>query len=108
MKCHIANGQEAAAKSLLDDLVSKDLASAVHYHGLLNARVKALDQRGAWRLITDMQVNGVSPNTVTCSILLKGKMESIEEVSRVLMLVDTMAEPMDDVLFTALAEACIR
>lgn len=78
------------------------------YHSLLQARVEAEDQRGAWRLVADMQVNGISPNAVTCTILLKAKPDCVEEVSRVLLLVDAMEEPMDDVFFMALADASIR
>jgi pentatricopeptide repeat protein len=108
MKAYLSQGNEASAKSLLAELTSKNLATSVSYHGLLNARVKARDQRGAWRLVTEMQVNGISPNAVTCSILLKGNSDSVEQVSRVLLLVDATKEPMDDVFFMALAEASIR
>merc|ERR1719456_2023417 len=106
LECESEETDEADAIDVYEKTTQdrRDLAS---YHGLLQTRVKAGDQRGAWRVVSDMQVNGVSPTTATCSILLKGKLESIEEVSRVLVLVDTMEEPMDDVFFAALAEACI-
>jgi len=54
-----------------------------------------------------MQVNGLSPNAGTCSILLKGKLESREDVSQVLLLVDAMEELINDELFVAVADACI-
>jgi len=40
--------------------------------------------------------------------LLKSKPQSIHEVSKVLALIDAMEQPMDEVLFVAAAEACIR
>jgi len=108
MKGHLAQGQEAAAKRLLAELVSKGAANSTSFHGPLNARVNAGDLRGAWKLVAEMQFNGINPNAVTCAILLKGRLQSIEEVSRVLVLVDAMQEPMDEVLFMAVAEACVR
>jgi len=108
MKGHLSQGQEAAARHLLDELTDKGIANTTSYHGLLNARVNAGDLRGAWKIISEMQINGISPNAVTCAILLKARLQSVEEVSRVLALVDAMAEPMDEVLFMAVAEACVR
>jgi pentatricopeptide repeat protein len=107
MEGYLAAGQEAAAKAVLEELIAKDLATAGCYHGLVNARVSAGDVRGAWKLVTDMQVNGICPDAATCTILFKGKPQTMEEVSRILCLVDAMDEPMDDVLFMSLADACI-
>merc|ERR1719201_351502 len=109
MKGYIANGQEAAAKQLLEKLTKSGLSvTRTSFHGLLNARVNARDFNGAWKLVSDMQSAGVSPNAVTGSILLKGKMNSLSDVSRVLALIDAMDEPMDEVLFLSVVEACIR
>merc|ERR1719482_2116375 len=108
MKGYLSHSQETDAKRLLVEMLGKGIASATSYHGLLNARVNAGDMRGAWKLVTLMQANGISPNSVTCAILLKGRLQSVEEVSRVLLLVDAMEEPMDEVLFMAVAEACVR
>jgi len=110
IKGYIANGQEGAARQVLEEL-SQKTSSAVtphSYHGLLNARMHAGDSRGAWRVVRDMQLAGIDPNSVTCSILLKGKSQSQEEVSKVLALIDKMKQPMDEVLFVSVAEACIR
>jgi len=109
MKGYIAVGQEADAKSLLHNLTIKGMtASRTSFHGLLNARVNAKDLKGAWRLVEEMQGVGIQPNAVTCSILLKGKLSSLADVSRVLALIDAMEQPMDEVLFLAVVEACIR
>merc|ERR1719262_960807 len=109
MKGYIASGQEAAAKRLLVEISQKGLTpTRASYHGLLNARVNAKDFNAAWKLVSDMQASGISPNAVTCSILLKGKLNSAQEVSRVLALIDAMEEPMDEVRFLSVVEACIR
>mmetsp|Transcript_74709 Transcript_74709/g.117794 ORF Transcript_74709/g.117794 Transcript_74709/m.117794 type:complete len:890 (+) Transcript_74709:66-2735(+) len=109
MKGYIASGQEDAAKEVLDELSQTGLsATRTSFHGLLNARVNAKDFHGAWKLVSDMQRAGISPNAVTCSILLKGKMTSLSDVSRVLALIDAMDQPMDEVLFLSVVEACIR
>jgi pentatricopeptide repeat protein len=105
----LANGQESTAKSLLVEIGQRGLTpTRASYHGLLNARVNARDLPAAWRLVSDMQASGISPNAVTCSILLKGKFNSAQEVSRVLALIDAMEESMDEVLFLSVVDACIR
>jgi pentatricopeptide repeat protein len=109
MKGYIASGQEDAAKEVLDELSQTGLsATRTSFHGLLNARVNAKDFSGAWKLVSDMQRAGICPNAVTCSILLKEKMSSLADVSRVLALIDAMDQPMDEVLFLSVVEACIR
>merc|ERR1719487_2454704 len=109
MKGYIANGQEAEANKLLAEISEKGLsATRTSYHGLLNARINAKDFSAAWKLVSQMQASGISPNAVTCSILLKGKMSSSSDVSRVLQLIDSMDQPMDEVLFLSVVEACIR
>jgi len=109
MKGYIACGQESAAKTLLAELSNQGMAATrSSFHGLLNARVNARDLRGAWRLVEEMQASGINPNAVTCSILLKGKLSSLADVSRVLALIDSMDQPMDEVLFLSVVEACIR
>lgn len=109
MKGYIACGQESKAKDLLGDISQKGLsATRTSYHGLLNARVNARDFNSAWKLMAEMQGAGISPNAVTCSILLKGKMSSLADVARVLALIDSMDQPMDEVLFLSVVESCIR
>merc|ERR1719464_200054 len=57
-----------------------------------------------------MQVAGHAANVVTCSILLKivTSRRHACDLERILKLVDRAVEPSDEVLFGALAEACIR
>jgi len=108
IKGYLAEGQEVAARQLLAELTTKGMANCASYHALLNACVNIGNQRAAWKLIAEMQGNGVAPNAVTCAILLKGKLQTKDEVSRVLALIDAMEEAMDEVLFMAVADACVR
>merc|ERR1719356_1046869 len=55
-----------------------------------------------------MQAASIRPNPVTCSILLKGRLHSLADVSRTLALIDEMEQPMDEVLFLSVVESCIR
>merc|ERR1719213_119782 len=52
----------------------------------------------------------VKPNTVTCSILLKALTENSHaaDVARTMELLGQTEEPMDEVLFSSVIEACIR
>jgi len=109
IKGYLANGQESVARQILSELSQTEMtATRPSYHGLLNARVMAGDLRGAWKLIADMQLADLSPNAITCAILLKAKSPSLSEVSKVLALIDAMQEPMDEVLFLSVVDACIR
>jgi pentatricopeptide repeat protein len=109
MKGYLARGNEAAAKNLLAKMKSIGVPPTTSsFHGLLNARVSARDRHGAWKLVEEMQACGTSPNPVTCSILLKLKFHTNTDVNRVLALIAAMQEPMDAVLFSAIADTCIR
>jgi len=70
--------------------------------------VNARDRSGAWKLLEQMQAAGVSANQITCSILLKAKLSSAAEVAKVLALMDSIAQPMDEVCFASVVEACVR
>jgi len=109
MKGYLAQGDETTATALLRQISEKGL-SATHssYHGLVNARVCAQDRAGAWKLVDEMQVAGVVPNMVTCSILVKSKTNSANEVSKVLALVDTLDLQMDEIFFATVVESCAR
>ena len=52
----------------------------------------------------------MQPNSVTCSSLLKSltRTTPASGTDRVMALVDGMQEKMDEVLFSSVAEACIR
>merc|ERR1719388_29413 len=65
---------------------------------------------GMWKLVEDMKVAGAAPNAVTCSILLKALTDHSHaaDVQSTMDVLQQMDEPMDEVLFSSVIEACIR
>merc|ERR1712118_66174 len=57
-----------------------------------------------------MQAAEVKPNQVTCSILLKslGDLSNQSDILKTMELINTMEEPMDEVLLSSVVEACVR
>lgn len=111
MKGQLAIGNLAAAECLLPEIAENGrTANRITYHGLLNARVQKGDSEGAWALVSEMRSANVTPNAVTCSILLKGltRNSSCYDVARVVEVIDGSEKTIDEVLFASLAEACIR
>jgi len=109
IKGYVNAGDVSRAKKLLTQLREKGLIpSQASYHVLLNYMVNKGDSRAAWNLIEDMQTAQVAPSGITCSILLKGQSVTASEVRRILKLIEGLDESMDDILFSAIAEACIR
>jgi pentatricopeptide repeat protein len=108
MKALLSQRQVDAAKGLFAELSEKGLSPTLaSYHGFLNYHVSAGDMMSAWQVVKDMQTAGATASAITCSILLKGKLSSGTDINKILALADTI-EPMDEVLFQSLAEACIR
>lgn len=111
IKGHVADGRSDRARQLLSEMARRGLpASLVTFHSLLNAAVQAGNRREAWRIVDEIKTSGLTPNAVTCSILLKG-MNSHQhggDVERIVELIDTSETKFDEVLFTSVAEACIR
>jgi pentatricopeptide repeat protein len=82
----------------------------ITYNELINAKAEAGNRLGVWDLVAEMKKQGESPNSVTCSILLKTltARSSKQDVKRTMDLVDQMEDPMDEVLFSSVIEACLR
>jgi len=111
LKAHLKKGQVDEAQVLLREMSSRGLqASKVTYHELLNAMVKNRDMRGTWKLVDEMRDAGVSMNSVTVSILLKSLTDrsSRSEIQKTMGFLETLEEPVDEVLFSSVIEACIR
>jgi pentatricopeptide repeat protein len=78
----------------------------------LNELLELIIKKGiadAWSLIDEMQVAGVQPNRATCTILLKGVQARSKsaDVERAINFSNGV-DDLDEALFTALVEACIR
>lgn len=111
LKAYLHQHRSDEAQRLLQEMSRQGLpANRVTYNELLNAKVIAKDRRGMWKLVDDMTVAGASPNAVTCSILLKALTDHSHtaDVSRTMEVLEQMDEPMDEVLFSSVIEACIR
>merc|ERR1719359_598350 len=63
-----------------------------------------------WNIIEEMKVADVKPNQVTISILLKtiNSYSGEADISKTMALINTMDEPMDEVLLSSVVEACVR
>jgi len=111
MKGHLTSTppDETSAARLLAEMTGKGLVPThLSYHGLINARVKSQDSRGAWKLVEEMQTTGLVPTNYTCAILLKARATSPTEISKILKMVDATGEPVDEILFGGIVEACTR
>merc|ERR1719231_896601 len=85
-------------------------ANQVTYNEMLNALVGVKDRKGMWALVADMSEQGMRPNSVTCSIILKSLAghSAPQDIRRAMDLIDRMSEDMDEVLFASVIEACVR
>jgi pentatricopeptide repeat protein len=111
LKAYLNQHQSQEAERLLKEMVKQGLpANRVTYNELLNAKVIAKDRRGMWKLVEDMKAAGAAPNAVTCSILLKALTDHSHaaDVQSTMEVLAQMDEPMDEVLFCSVIEACIR
>jgi pentatricopeptide repeat protein len=111
LKAYLHSNRSDEAHRLLQEMAERGLpANRVTYNELLNAKVMSKDRRGMWKVIEDMKNSDVKPNAVTCSILLKALTEHshTQDVADTMELVHQIDEPMDEVLFSSVIEACIR
>merc|ERR1719375_747267 len=63
-----------------------------------------------WDIVDEMKAKGITPNRVTCSILLKDlkAKSNASDVTKTMDLITEMVEPMDEVLLSSVVEACVR
>eukprot|EP00403_Amphidinium_massartii_P027535 CAMPEP_0178403856 /NCGR_PEP_ID=MMETSP0689_2-20121128/17584_1 /TAXON_ID=160604 /ORGANISM="Amphidinium massartii, Strain CS-259" /LENGTH=738 /DNA_ID=CAMNT_0020024823 /DNA_START=125 /DNA_END=2341 /DNA_ORIENTATION=- len=111
LKAYLARGWTEDARSLMREMAARGLhANKVTYNELLHSKVMARDLRGTWNLLDEMKEVGVKANSVTCSILLKSLtiQSHWRDVKRVMDTIDDVEEPIDEVLFSSVIEACIR
>merc|ERR1719361_2915351 len=111
LKGHLALDQTAQARALIQEMSAHGLqANKVTYNELLHAKVLAKDRDGIWSLVDEMFNAGVKANSVSCSILLKSLTvnSDLDDVKRVISLIDDLEDPIDEALLTSFIEACIR
>lgn len=111
LKAYLSCGRFQDARNLVQEMSTRGVqANKVTYNELLNAKVVAKDRAGMWNIVEEMVRAGVRASFITCSILLKSltTTSTPSEVKRVMDLIDTVDEPVDEVLFSSIIEACIR
>jgi pentatricopeptide repeat protein len=112
IKAHLSLENFDKARSLMEEMRKEGLQpNRVTFNELINAvvhRGRSRDQ--TWEIVDEMMTAGVKPNQVTCSILLKSLNNSSGErdVVKTMELIETMEEPMDEVLLSSVVEACVR
>jgi pentatricopeptide repeat protein len=111
IKAHLLTGKICAAHEAVELMKTAGLQpNCVTFNELLDACVKSNNIKEVWAIIDEMKGCGVKPNHITCSILLKTiqSHSAGSNVERILDVLDSMAEEMDEVLLSSVVEACIR
>merc|ERR1740138_1780701 len=111
LKAYLKQGQIAKARKLLTEMAENNIeANQVTYNEMLNALVAVKDRQEMWALVREMNVMGMRPNSVTCSIILKSLTahSAPDDVRQAMSLIDNLQEDMDEVLFASVIEACVR
>jgi pentatricopeptide repeat protein len=110
IKMHLLAGDRKEARTAVELMKKAGLQpNCVTFNELLDACVKTHPQE-AWMILDEMDACGVKPNHITCSILLKtiDSTSVATNVERILKVLDSMIEEMDEVLLSSVVEACIR
>jgi len=111
LKAYLSAGRIEEAREHVKEMASRGLpANKVTYNELLNAKVAARDRQGMWAIVDEMLGAGLKVNLITCSILLKSLTHHSGEsdIARIMALISSLEEPIDEVLFSSTIEACIR
>jgi len=112
VKAYLQSGDLVRLRATIEAMRSQggDLApNCVTFNELIGATIRT-NSEGVWALIKEMRSCGVSPNQVTCSILLKSIQQNSRssDVEKTLAVVDSMEDTLDEVLLSSVCEACIR
>merc|ERR1719506_183696 len=114
IKAHLQVGNFDKARCLMEEMRKEGLQpNRVTFNELINAMVtKGGEERRKlmWDVIDEMKAADVKPNQVTISILLKSLSwySGEPEISKTMDLINTMDDPMDEVLLSSVVEACVR
>lgn len=114
IKAYLLNGNFGKARSLMEEMKKHGLQpNRVTFNELINATVSRsgeVRQKDLWDIVEEMKVAEVKPNQVTISILLKNLNwnSAAADITNTMDLIDSMEEPMDEVLLSSVVEACVR
>jgi len=105
-------GSFSKARGVMDDMKKAGLQpNRVTFNELLNAAVAQGTRRSdIWDLVKEMKSAEVPPNQVTCSILLKtlNAKSGDTDILLVMDLIESIDEPMDEIMLSSVVEACFR
>merc|ERR1719409_2014568 len=114
IKSHLQNGNFDKARGLMEEMKKEGLEpNRVTFNEIINAMASSCGngrQKQMWDIVEEMSVADVKPNQVTISILLKSlnSYSSEADIMKTMALINTMDEPMDEVLLSSVVEACVR
>jgi pentatricopeptide repeat protein len=113
IKCHLQNKNFDKAVAEVEQIKAEGLQpNRVTFNELLNALAKGGEEqrKHMWEIVAQMTAADVKPNQVTISILLKNLNANSKqtEIMQTMDLINTMEEPMDEVLLSSVVEACVR
>merc|ERR1719409_1477853 len=114
IKSHLQNGNFDKARGLMEEMKKEGLEpNRVTFNEIINAMASSCGngrQKQMWDIVEEMSVADVKPNQVTISILLKSlnSYSSEADILKTMALINTMDEPMDEVLLSSVVEACVR
>jgi len=112
LKAHLMDGNFRKARNVMLDMKKSGLEpNRVTFNELINAAVQhGESQNDIWDTVKEMKAAGVAPNQVTCSILLKNLNARSREsdIHLTMDLIESIDEPMDEVLLSSTVEACVR
>jgi pentatricopeptide repeat protein len=110
IKAHVLAGNMADVQKTVELMKQAGIEpNCVTFNELLDACIK-FNNGEVWSLLDQMKACGVRPNHITCSILFKTikANSSAKNVERVLEVMESMPEDMDEVLLSSIVEASIR
>merc|ERR1719453_1180875 len=112
MKAHLMQRNIRKARATMEEMKKAGLQpNRVTFNELINAAVMQGSRRSdIWELVKEMKTADVPPNQVTCSILLKylNAKSADTDILLTMDLIDSLDEPMDEVLLSSVVEACAR
>lgn len=83
--------------------------NAVAFNKVLSAAASS-EERTVWNIVEEMHAFNVQPDQVTCSILLKIRSISSKAagLERIIAMLDDIDTEIDEVLFNAVVDVCVR
>lgn len=114
LKAFLRREEYERVSAFMDQMRKAGFApNGVTYNELIHALARSPNpqrRNQIGKVVDEMRREGIEPNRITYSILLKnlGPKTPFSEVTSLMRLMDTMREPMDEVLSCSIIEACVR